>query len=212
MKKYLFALFIAVLALPAFSHPHSFLDMRNKVMIENGKLNAFAMTWILDEITSAELVYEIQSAKDKKAAEQKITEELNESAVANHYFSELYDEKEMPIKFKAKPINPRIEIKDNRVFYHFELTLAQPQDVKGRSFRLFTFEPSYYLYMGYEKFSDLTSTEQNECKVTLEEPKVNQSLRLYASSLDKTESPDMPSDKSLSLGAQFAQKVSIQCQ
>lgn len=210
--KILLSFIFSLFSISVLAHPHSFLDIKNKVMIENGRLNGFAMTWILDEITSAELIYEINQSSDKQAAKQKITQELNESAVNNHYFSELYDEKQTPIKFKAMPINPSIEIQDNRVFYHFELTLATPQDVTERSFHLFTFEPSYYLYMGYEKFSDLTSTDQYLCKVSLEEPQVNKSLRLYASGLDKTASPDMPEDISQSLGAQFAQKVNIVCQ
>lgn len=210
--KILLSLFLCFFSLSAVAHPHSFLDMKNKVLIENGTLNGFAMTWILDEITSAELIYEINQSRDKTAAKQKITQELNESAVGNHYFSELYDEQKTPIKFKSQPTSPTIEVKDNRIYYHFDLSLATPQPVKGRAFSLFTFEPSYYLYLGYEKFSDLTSTEQNQCKVSLEEPKVNKSLRLYASGLDRTETPDMPSDDSQSLGAQFAQKVSILCQ
>ncbi|MDO4697838.1 MAG: DUF1007 family protein [Pasteurellaceae bacterium] len=211
--KYLIALLFSLFSLTATAHPHSFVDMQNRVFIENGKLHAFEMRWTLDEITSAELIYEINSSKNKALAQQKITEELNQSAVQNHYFSELYDEKDTPIKFKAKPFNPSIEIQDNRLIYRFELTLATPQDVTGRTFRLFTFEPSYYLYMGYEKPSDVTHRDpQNLCKVSLVEPKVNDSLRLYASKLDKDDTPDMPSDKSLSLGAQFAQKVTIQCQ
>lgn len=210
--KILLSLIFALLNGLAFAHPHSFLDMKNKVLIENDTLKGFAMTWILDEITSAELIYEINQSTDKTAAKQKITQELSESAVGNHYFSELYDERKTPIKFKSQPTAPAIEMKDNRIYYHFELSLATPQPVKGRAFSLFTFEPSYYLYLGYEKFSDLTSTEQNQCKVSLEEPKVNKSLRLYASGLDKTDTPDMPSDDSQSLGAQFAQKVSILCQ
>lgn len=210
--KILFALFFSFFSLSVFSHPHSFLDMKNKVLIENDQLNGFAMTWILDEITSAELIYEINQSKDKQKTTQKITTELNESAVNNHYFSELYDDKKTPLKFKAQPVNPSIEIDDNRIYYRFELALAKPHTVKDHSFMLFTFEPSYYLYMGYEKFSDLSSTEQNLCKVSLEEPKINQSLRLYASALDKTASPDMPDDISQSLGAQFAQKVKIECQ
>ncbi len=66
--------------------------------------------------------------------------------------------------------------------------------------------------MNYEKASDVSSTEQNLCKVEMIEPTVNQSLRLYASTLDKNETPDMPAERGLSLGAQFAQKVSIVCQ
>ena len=107
---------------------------------------------------------------------------------------------------------PQLPAKPHKHGFSFELALAQPQTVKGKSFKLFTFEPSYYLYMGYEKASDVTATEQHLCQVSMVEPTVNQSLRLYASKLDKTETPDMPSDRSLSLGAQFAQKVGIVCQ
>lgn len=209
--KIFFSLLFSLFSLAAIAHPHSFLDIKNNVLIKNGQLQGFEMTWILDEITSAELIYEIQSSKSANAAKTKITEELNKSAVDNHYFSELYDENDAPLKFKASPTQPRIEIKDNRVFYSFTLSLAEPQAVKGRKFRLFSFEPSYYLYMGYERYSDLTSHGQDLCRVFLEEPKVSQSLRLYASQLDKTESPEMPSDNRDSLGAQFAQKVNIEC-
>ncbi|KAE9534665.1 DUF1007 family protein [Ursidibacter arcticus] len=212
MNKFIIGLLFSLFSISTLAHPHSFLDMKNKVLIKGDKLTGFEMSWILDEITSAELIYEVKSAEDQKAALNKITEELNISAIQSHYFSELYTENNEPIKFKAKPVNPRAEIKDNRLVYHFELALAQPQTVKGKSFKLFTFEPSYYLYMGYEKASDVTATEQHLCQVSMVEPTVNQSLRLYASKLDKTETPDMPSDRSLSLGAQFAQKVSIVCQ
>lgn len=211
MKRY-FLLMLLFLTTPLSAHPHAFLDMQNKVLIEQGELQGFAMSWILDEIASAELIYEIKSSKNKRAAEDKITQELNQSAIDNHYFSELYDEKDTPIKFKGKPVNPRIEVKNQRVYYHFTLALASPPKVAGRHFRLYSFEPSYYLYMGYEKFSDLTSSEQNLCKVSLVEPKINQQLRLYASGLDKTDTPDMPSEHRQSLGAQFAQEVSILCQ
>ena len=211
MKKLLTAILFSFISVTAFAHPHSFLDMKNKVMIQDGKLTAFQMSWMLDEITSAELLYEVKASKNKQAAKDKITRELDESAVANHYFSELYNAKDEPIKFTAKPINSSIEVKENKVVYHFELTLADPQEVRNQTFRLFTFEPSYYLSMAYENAGDVTISEQGLCQVMMEEPKVNQDLRLYASGLDKTQTPDMPGTGSLSLGGQFAQKVSVIC-
>ncbi len=211
MKKIFLTLLGLLIANAASAHPHSFLDMKNNVLFAQDKLEGFAMSWILDEITSAELIYEINSSDNKKETIKKITEELNQSAVDAHYFSELYDEKDQPIKFKSQPTTPRIEVKNNRVIYHFTLSLATPQNVAGRSFRLFTFEPSYYLSMSYEQPQDVTSTPQSLCEVAMTEPKVSQSLRLYASKLDKTETPDMPDSGSFSLGAQFAQKVSIVC-
>lgn len=192
------------------AHPHSFLDIKNKVLIANGHLDGFQMSWWLDEITSAELIYEINSSSDKQEAMAKITNEMNDSAISAHYFSELYNANDEPIKFKAKPFQPSLEIVGNRIIYHFTLQLAQPQPLKGQRLRFYTFEPSYYLSMAYEKPSDLTASTQSLCKISLEEPKINQTLRLYAAKLDKSESPELPPD-SLSLGAQFAQKVSIIC-
>lgn len=210
MRRFL-RLFLLLLPTSLVAHPHSFLDMKNQVLIENGKLEGFRLSWWLDEITSAELIYEINADSDKTAAIAKITEEMNTSAVEAHYFSELYNAKNEPIKFKAKPFDPTLEIQGNRVVYHFTLKLADPQAVKGQAFRFYTFEPSYYLSMAYEKESDLSATQQSWCNVSLEQPKINQDLRLYASQLDKNQSPDLPNG-SLSLGAQFAQKVSIVCE
>lgn len=208
----LFPLIFLFFSSLAVSHPHSFLDLKTTVLIPKGdQLTGFAMEWTLDEITSSELIYEIKTSANRAEAKTKILEELNQSLVNDHYFSELYDEQNQPIKFKAAPVKPSIEIKDNRLIYKFILSLAKPQNLAGRTFRFYTFEPSYYLAMEYPSAEFLTSTEQNLCKISLIEPKVNQSIRLYASQLDKNDTPDMPSDKSLSLGAQFAQTVSIVC-
>lgn len=212
MKNWLIGAFCFIFQAFASAHPHSFLTMQNKVLIADGHLTGFAMRWTLDEITSAELIYEIQTASDKAAALAKITEELNISAIESHYFSELYDQDQQAVKFKAKPVKPKSSVENNRLVYEFELQLAKPQAVQGKTFKFFTFEPSYYLYMGYDQPSDVSIGEQNLCKVSLVEPDVNQSLRLYASKLDKSENPDMPSDRRLSLGAQFAQMVRVQCQ
>ncbi|MCK3656889.1 ABC transporter substrate-binding protein [Pasteurellaceae bacterium Macca] len=202
----LFALFPVML----IAHPHSFLDMKNQVQFEGDTLTGFKMSWQLDEISSAELIYELRSSNNKAAALAKLTKELDQSTVQNHYFSELYNQRDEAIKFQAQPSQSSIEIKDNRIIYHFTLKLAHPQAVTGQSFRLFTFEPSYYLYMSYASAEDVTQTPQPLCSVKMEEAKINQSLKLYASKLDKSEKPDLPSG-SLSLGAQFAQKVNILC-
>lgn len=208
--KSLFLSLLCLVSSPLFAHPHSFLDIKNQVIIEQEQLVGFRMSWWLDEITSAELIYEINSSADKSEALKKITAEMDASAVGAHYFSELYNAHNEPVKFKAKPKDSSIEVQGNRVIYHFTLPLASPQKLKGESFRFYTFEPSYYLSMAYEKESDLTATSQSLCKITLEQPKINQELRLYASRLDKNDTPDLPAE-SLSLGAQFAQKVSIVC-
>ncbi|MDH2925470.1 ABC transporter substrate-binding protein [Nicoletella semolina] len=207
-----FSVIFGCLPFQLLAHPHSFLDMKNQVRIEQGKLKGFAMSWRLDEITSSELIYEINSSKDKSAAREKILEELKQSLVQAHYFSEFYDKQNQPVKFKSLPETPTLRIEHNRIIYDFFLPVAKPPQVAGQRFKLFTFEPSYYLYMGYESKNDVSSSDPTQCQVVLEEAKVNQSLRLYASKLDRTETPDMPLESGGSLGAQFAQKVNVICQ
>lgn len=210
MKHFAFLLFFFSFIPLANAHPHSFLDIKNQVQILNGQLNGFKLSWVLDEITSAELIYEIKTAGNNSAVHKKIKEEMDNSAVEAHYFSELYDEKKQPIKFKAAPQDSSVEVKGNRVIYHFTLPLANPVAITGKTFSFYTFEPSYYLAMEYNSSADLTTTEQNECRVNLLEPKVSQDIRLYASKLDKSENPDEQIIGG-SLGAMFAQKVNIEC-
>lgn len=210
MKHFAFLLFFLGFAPLVSAHPHSFLDIQNQVQILDGKLSGFKLSWTLDEITSAELLYEIKTAKDQAAARKKIQAEMDSSAVEAHYFSELYDEKKQPIKFKNRPQNSALEIKGNRVIYHFTLPVAQPVAVAGKSFQFYTFEPSYYLAMEYNSTADLTATAQTACRVSLVEPQVSQDIRLYASKLDKSENPDVQLIGG-SLGAMFAQKVQIEC-
>lgn len=206
----LFWTLLCLFSAQSWAHPHSFLDMKNKIVIVNERFIGVEMNWWLDEITSAELLYEINESEDKAAAIKKITNEMTLNAVSAHYFSELYDANDRPVKFSATPQNAELQIHDHRVVFHFMMPLAEPLPLKGERLRLYTFEPSYYLAMVYEQARDLSASPQSLCRISLEQPKVNQQLRLYASGLDKNQTADLPPG-SLSLGAQFAQQVNIVC-
>ncbi|WP_150539651.1 DUF1007 family protein [Actinobacillus vicugnae] len=194
-----------------FAHPHSFVDLKNKVLVEGTKLNAFEMEWMLDEIASAELIYEVNNSADKTATEKSITDEMTQTAIEAHYFSYLYDAKDQPIKFSAKPRNTRFDIHGNRVVFYLTIPLSKPHDLKNNPVRFYTYEPSYYMGMEYNNVQAL-SINTSQCKATLTQPQISNSLRLYASSLDKNQSPDMPENEDNSLGAQFAQKVTVVCE
>ncbi|WP_301098083.1 DUF1007 family protein [Otariodibacter sp.] len=209
----------------ADAHPHTFIDIKNKVLVENNMLKGFDMSWRLDEITSSQLIYELKNAKDKERAKQDVIGELSFYIMGNQFFSRLYNEKDERIQFDELPLNPTIQIEDSRITYNFELPLLQPVATKGHSFKLFTFEPTYYLSMSYLDHKDISITPNSQCTVSISESKVDESLRLYASQLDQTAKPDlssinqfkksdsnMPSDIEYSLGSRFAQRANIDCQ
>lgn len=208
----LFSIFSVVLFSPVLlAHPHSFVDLKNNVLVEGTKLKAFEMEWMLDEIASAELIYEVNNSTNKAATEKSITDEMTQTAIETHYFSYLYDAKDQPIKFSAKPLNTRFKIHGNRVVFYITIPLSKPHDLKNNPIRFYTYEPSYYMGMEYNSANAL-SISNSQCKATLTQPKISNSLRLYASSLDKNQSPEMSENEDNSLGAQFAQKVTVVCE
>lgn len=195
----------------AFAHPHSFIDMQTNIRMEKQHLQGFAVQWTLDEIASSELLYELKTSPERAEAEKKISEELKQTAIDSHYFSRLYDEKNQPIKFKEMPNEASIRVDGARVVYSMSFNLDKPYDMRGKGVNFYTYEPSYYIGMEYNADSDVR-IDDSRCKITLAQPQASQELRLYASSLDKNAIPDMPDDEAASLGAQFAQKVRIQCE
>ena len=209
--KFAFLCFIAFLSAQVAAHPHSFLDLKNKILVEGTNLKGFQMEWTMDEIASAELIYEVKSSSDKEATKKSITAEMVQTAIENHYFSYLYNAKDEPLKFTTKPSNTTFRIAGNKVIFYITFYLSRPYDLKNNPVRFYTYEPSYYMAMEYNNKDDLTISN-SVCKATLEQPKVNSQLRLYASSLDKTQTPDMPEGEDNTLGAQFAQKVVAVCE
>ncbi|AWW35276.1 DUF1007 domain-containing protein [Mannheimia varigena] len=208
--KTLIMVLAALFTKQVLAHPHSFVDLKNNVIVEGTVLKSFQMEWMLDEITSSELIYEVNNSSDKAKTEKDITVEMVQSALLNHYFSVLYDSKNQPITFTTQPTDTRFEIKNNRVIFYITFHLTKPYDLKQNRVWFSTYEPSYYIAMEYNKEKDI-SISNASCKANLIQPQVDTKLRLYASSLDKTQSPDMPDNEDYSLGAQFAQKVEMVC-
>ncbi|WGE90059.1 DUF1007 family protein [Actinobacillus arthritidis] len=209
--KFILICLISCITSQAIAHPHSFIDLKNEVLLEGTTLKGFQMEWTMDEIASAELIYEVKSSSDREATKKSITAEMVQTVIENHYFSYLYNAKNEPLKFTTKPSDTTFRIADKRVVFYVTFYLSQPYDLTNNPVRFYTYEPSYYMAMEYNNKQDLSISNQ-ECKVSLEQPQVNQSLRLYASSLDKTQTPDMPDEDGNSLGAQFAQKVVAVCE
>ena len=184
----IFALSSLWFATEASAHPHSFLDIQTKALMQETQLTGFQMHWTLDEIASAELIYEVKSSKNPEETKKKITQEMIDTAKNEHYFSYLY------------------EIAQNRIVFRVKFYLETPQELKNAPATLMSYEPTYYMGIEYNRHSDV-SISNSACQIRIEQPKVDQSLRLYASNLDKNETPD-----DLSLGRQFAQRVIMVCE
>jgi len=47
----------------AWAHPHSFIDMQTTLVTKDQQLLGFKMVWVMDPITSADLLYDAGNAK-----------------------------------------------------------------------------------------------------------------------------------------------------
>ncbi|WP_279324772.1 zinc transporter binding subunit ZevA [Conservatibacter flavescens] len=211
-----YILFFGALSSLSFAvnaHPHAFVEMKNKILVENNQLVGFSMNWVLDEASSSEMLYDLALAGEDKQAQRKLADEMMKNIVGEHYFSYLYDQAQHKIKYTSKPRHYGLKAEGSKISYYFEFLLSQPQTLEKNQFTLMTYDPTYYVSMYYDSPQDATSKNAVDfsalpkgCSGTIIEPNVSEQLAVYAQSLDRSQR-----NVDDSLGAQFAQKVVIVC-
>ncbi len=63
VKQSAVALFLAVFTFAAGAHPHSFISLKTELVTDGTQLSGLKMHWTMDEITSADLLYDAGNAK-----------------------------------------------------------------------------------------------------------------------------------------------------
>ncbi|WP_370606497.1 DUF1007 family protein [Pantoea ananatis] len=207
MRRMFFALFTLVSS-SALAHPHSFIDMKTELVTKDDRFTGLKMTWTMDEITSADLLYDASDAKPGTVVWKKLAAGVMANVLGQHYFSEIWHNKQR-VKFLNLPTEYNLSRSGNKAVLEFLLPLAEPPLLKNERFEILTFDPTYFVDMFYDKPEALTVPQalQSRCAFTLHTPKPDDSLKQYALSLDKADAP--PED--MDLGRQFAQTVILTC-
>lgn len=102
VKQCVSAAFFMFLSLSAAAHPHSFISLQTEAVAENGLLTGFKMRWTMDEITSADLLYDAGNAKPGSEIWKKLAAEVMANVLGQHYFSELWHNGQR-VKFDNRP-------------------------------------------------------------------------------------------------------------
>lgn len=193
----------------AAAHPHSFIDMDATFVSEKQTLVGIKMVWTMDEITSADLLYDAENAKSDSEVWKKLAAEVMANVLGQHYFTDIYRDGK-PVKYKNLPTEYHLSRKGHQAVLEFVLPLSEPQSLAGKPFIISTYDPTYFVDMTYagNKAIRLSADMAKSCKLTLFTPNPNASLQAYALSLDKSDSPG----EDMELGKQFAQRVTVQCQ
>lgn len=190
------------------AHPHSFIDMKTTFVAEDQRLIGLKMLWVMDEITSADLLYDANNAKCDSVVWKKLAAEVMANVLGQHYFTDVYRNGK-PVKYLNLPTEYHLSQRGNQAVLEFVLPLAEPQVLVGKPFIISTYDPTYFVDMTYKGQAalHLPPNMAQQCKLSLVTPKPNASLQAYALSLDKNDSPG----EDVALGQQFAQRVTLQC-
>lgn len=205
----LIAVWLALSSSAAFAHPHSFIEMNTTFIADNQQLTGLRMVWVMDELTSADLLYDAENADSDPEVWKKLAAEVMANVLAQHYFTDIYRQGQQ-IKYMELPTEYYLSRDGHKAVLEFVLPLAKPQPLAGDAFEISTYDPAYFVDISYQDQQSLHLPAEmaKQCKVSLITPKLNTSLKAYALSLDKNDSPD----EDLELGRQFAQKVRLTCQ
>ncbi|AUG99929.1 DUF1007 domain-containing protein [Prodigiosinella confusarubida] len=200
---------LMLLSRQALAHPHSFIDMQTTVEGQDGYITGLRMNWTMDAITSADLLYDAGNATKDSVVWKKLAAQVMANVLGQHYFTDVYRNGKR-VKYVAVPTEYRLSRKGNQAVLEFVLPLAHPQPLAGKPLQISTYDPTYFVDMSYKDGKAITVSPllASHCKTTLWTPKPNLSLQAYALSLDKRSKPVAD----VSLGKQFAQQVTLQCQ
>lgn len=203
------ALVTLVPARQVAAHPHSFISLKTEIVSEAGQITALKMRWKMDEITSADLLYDAGDAAPGSPVWKKLAAEVMANVIGQHYFTEFWHNGQK-VKFAATPQAYALAREGHQAVLTFTLPLAHAQNVEGERYTFATFDPTYYVAMSYDAPGDVTLGQglRERCKVAVKTPQPDESVQNFALSLDKADAP--PED--MHLGKQFAQQVTLQCQ
>lgn len=201
-------LVLLLMALQVSAHPHSFIKMETTFEVRDQQLIGMEMTWNMDPITSADLLYDAGEAPPEAEIWKKLAAEVMANVLSQHYFTELYHNGQ-PVKFIDWPGKYHMRREGHSAILTFLLPLALPRPLTNSQFTLMTYDPTYFVDMTYanQRALIMPPTMKSLCQLNLVPPKPNGDLLAYAQALDKKDAPD----EDIELGKQFAQKVEVQC-
>ncbi len=90
VKQSVTALFLAVITSAASAHPHSFISLKTELVTDGTQLSGLKMRWTMDEITSADLLYDAGNAKPGDEIWKKLAAEVMANVLGQHYFTEFW--------------------------------------------------------------------------------------------------------------------------
>jgi ABC-type uncharacterized transport system substrate-binding protein len=152
------ALAALALPLPAFAHPHIFVESRLEVVAgTDGNVSELRNVWRFDEVFSSSVLLDFDKNTDLKLDEEELAElgETMRTSLADyHYFTTLtVNGATVGVQ---KPDVIHVTFKDNQILVFFSVKPDKPMPLKGRlTFGIY--DPTMYTAIDFPTDKDLVA-------------------------------------------------------
>lgn len=201
------ALALALPGLPAAAHPHSWIDLETRLVLDSdGRLQAVWQGWLFDEFYTAFIAEEFtKSGLAPSAFLEQVAAENLTNLRAYDYFTELAQDGE-PLAL-GEIGRFASHLKGERLWLEFEVALESPVDPGQGLLTLAVFDPTYYIEILYaEGRAPEIEGDGEDCAVFVMPPTPTADQVAMAFMLDVNETGGD------GLGRHFAEIATIDCQ
>lgn len=166
-QQFIIITFLIILFTNAYSHPHTFIEVKPTVQIKDKNIDNIHIKWTLDEMTSMMLIMELDTdanGKFNKKENTFIYENYFTSLVEQNYYMQIQSNKKI-IPFK--PTNFKASIEKNRLIYAFDIK----KDLNLDNLKVEFFDESLFVGMMLEKnyitINGIETKQSNKIKKTI---------------------------------------------
>ncbi|MFH0255922.1 DUF1007 family protein [Vibrio rumoiensis] len=206
MKKVALYVFSSFISLPVMAHPHSWIDMKTKIVGNEEGIHQLSMSWEMDPMTSSYALDGVdRSAKDFPQQLKALAEEAVINMYDMHYLTYLSDGK-TSYAF-AKTTQGHYTLDGMKLILSFDIKFKHPVPIVGHMLLLQSYDPTYYVDMVWKDVTDVSFSPElaQKCHVKLIHPHPTAQQISYAASIPADVNP------SENLGKLFAQTSQIVC-
>ena len=210
MRAALAGLALAVGATTATAHPHVWVTSKTEVVYGwLGRITALKHTWTFDEGFSSFTVQGLDADKDGKYSREELQPlaEVNVTSLSEYGFFTVLKAQNKRINFED-PKEYWLDYKDGRLELHFTLPLKAPIEAGADSVSIEIYDPTFFVAFSLDKDAPVTlAGARSGCKAEVQRP----ADELEAQTASLSESFFKTLNASSSFGAQFANRITINC-
>lgn len=199
--------FVVLGAAPAEAHPHAWIDLKSKVLLDDaGKVRALELDWFFDDYYTVAIADEVDISNQipgdvwMEIAKKNLT-----NLTEYDYFT---DVKADGVTVELGEVS-RYEsgLRDGRMWMRFEVPILEPLDPTSKAVTFSVYDPTYYIEIVHIEGRAITFDGEGSDRCTGEIVQPNPTLEQVslASALDKNE------QASDGLGELFAETVVLRC-